>query len=122
MSSSHGSITHEIDRARASEGNKPGFLQKVKRRSQPLYSRLENISASAPWAMRFNLRPSYWLWALDLPILSTNPGLEVLKKYDLEREAVGWILGERLGQAKDLCHTVNSHSVASSGTLIRTVR
>ena len=50
--------------------------------------------------------------ALNRPAASVNSP----KKYDLEREAVGWILGERLGQAKDLCHTVKSHSVANSGT------
>jgi hypothetical protein len=48
--------------------------------------------------------------------LSRRKRYIALKKYDLEREAVGGILGGRLGQAKDLCHTVKSHSVASSGT------
>lgn len=61
MSSFSGSITHGIDRARASEGNEPGFLQKVKRRSQPLWKEvlvaatgIQNVMAHAGVAQASN--------------------------------------------------------------------
>ena len=61
MSSFSGWTIHGIDRARASEGNEPGFLQKVKRRPQPLWKEvlvaatgIQNVMAHANVAQASN--------------------------------------------------------------------